>query len=80
MLKSSSHYERFIFLSGLKMASAELHTDEGTAHGGGRLQPLCRKEYFCKGSSMKHLHKIGSEKDEAYLCYTDAACRHLTSK
>lgn len=74
-LKSSFHCERFVFLSGSKTASAELFTDEGSVHGGGRLWPLHRKEHFFKGFSACrrgrwHCCELGGVRKVRHVCIT----------
>lgn len=88
MLKSSFHCERFIFLSGLKMASAELYVafmvvascDLYVGRNVSAKGPLLMEEADATALSLEHLHEIGNEKDKAHLHYTDATHRHLTSK
>lgn len=88
MLKSSFHCERFIFLSGLKMASAELFVafvvmaacDLYVGRNISAQGPLFMEEADDTALSLEHLHEIGNEKGKAHLHYTDATHRHLTSK
>lgn len=92
MLKSSFHCEWFIFLSGLKMASAELFIDEGSVLHHGGICNLCKgRNISAKGPplmertdatavSLECLHEAGSEIGKAHQRYADAAHRHLTSK
>lgn len=88
MLESSFHCERFIFLSGLKMASAELFVafivvaacDLYMGRNISAKGPLLIEGADDTALSLEHLHEIGNEKSKAYLHYTDATHRHLTSK
>lgn len=88
MLKSSFHCERFIFLSGLKMASAELFVafmvvaacDLYVGRNISAKRPLLMEGADDTALSLEHLHEIGNEKGKAHLHYTDATHRHLTSK
>lgn len=88
MLKNSFHSERFIFLSGLKMASAELFVafmvvaacDLYMGTNISAKGPLLMEGADGTALSLEHLHEIGNEKGKVYLHYTDATHRHLTSK
>lgn len=88
MLKSSFHCERFIFLSGLKKASAELFIafmvvaarDLYMGRNISAKGPLLMEGADDTALSLEHLHEIGSEKGKAYLHYTDATHRHRASK
>lgn len=88
MLKTSYYCERFIFLSGLKMASAEvfvafivvLARDLYMVRNISAKGPLLIERADDTALSLEHLHEIGNEKGKAYLHYTDATHRHLTSK
>lgn len=88
MLKSSFHRELFIFLSGSKMASAELFVSFMVVAA---CDLYMGRNVSTKGSllmegaddtalSLEHLHEIGNEKGKAYLHHTDAMHRHHTSK